>query len=248
MAVTINHLTTSSSSTDGGPWNTASVTPTASRLYLCSTVVSGTSPAPTIASVSGWGLTWLQVATSTGSGTRNTQIFGAIGTPSAGSLTITVGTGNTGTACGWSVVEVAGADISGTVANAIVQSISARVTTQNLSQAYTNTVGAANATFAAISSGGSAEVLTPVSPWSLVGGATFASPTGGITSQFCSTAQQNIQASAGSSIAMVPTGIEIKAAASTNLDKLKLGTNLVGLRVGTNTPSKIYLGSTQVWP
>lgn len=36
--------------------------------------------------------------------------------------------------------------------------------------------------------------------------------------------------------------------AATNLNKLRLGANTVGLRVGTATPSKAYLGSTQVWP
>lgn len=36
--------------------------------------------------------------------------------------------------------------------------------------------------------------------------------------------------------------------APSTLDKLKLGTALVGLRVGPDVASKAYLGTTQVWP
>jgi len=34
----------------------------------------------------------------------------------------------------------------------------------------------------------------------------------------------------------------------TALNKLKLGDNIVGMRLGAATPSKVYLGTTQVWP
>lgn len=38
------------------------------------------------------------------------------------------------------------------------------------------------------------------------------------------------------------------AGAPTTLDLLRLGANVVDLRVGTATPSAVYIGTTQVWP
>lgn len=40
----------------------------------------------------------------------------------------------------------------------------------------------------------------------------------------------------------------VPALAVANLDKLRLGTGTVGLRVGANAATKAYIGATQVWP
>lgn len=76
--------------------------------------------------------------------------------------------------------------------------------------------------------------------WADSNGATLA--TGSITytgTTSATTAQANVWAAF------------LKPAATgggTNLDKLRLGASVVGLRVGSATPSAVYLGATKVWP
>lgn len=48
--------------------------------------------------------------------------------------------------------------------------------------------------------------------------------------------------------AIADTGARFGPAGSTSLDKLRLGSGTVGLRVGSATPTAAYLGATQVWP
>lgn len=247
MTVASAHLSSGSSSTDGGPFVTGAISPSAGKLYLAAVMLSGTNPAPDVSGMTGWGLTWVQVAAITGNGIRNVQIFAAVGTPTSGTLTFTPGTGNVATACAWSVAELTGADITAGAAAAVVQNAAARVAGNATSSVtLTNPVASGNATFGAFGAG---EILTPVAPSVLVGATSHTAPVAALTATFSGVGQQTIAATASSAIATVPVGIEIKAAATTLLDKL---------RVGSVAPSAIYIedrpvsqvfdGPTQVWP
>lgn len=127
MAITATNLTTSSSSADASSYATASITPGADKLILAfigNSVAGGSVPAtPTL---SGNGLTWTQVATQTWNvDVARLTIFRATGAaPTTGAITISIAT-PAPTCCEWSIIEVSGADITGTnAANAIVQTVS----------------------------------------------------------------------------------------------------------------------------
>lgn len=124
-------LTSGTSATDGTSFVTASVTPTADRLVLLA-VLSGRNDsvnAEVPSSVTGNGLTWVQVATvafDTGAATRHTiTILRAMGAaPSAGAITINFSA--THQSCTWSVAEFAGVDTGGTNGSAaVVQAVTA---------------------------------------------------------------------------------------------------------------------------
>lgn len=109
LAVTA--LTSASSTTDGSSFLTASISPAAARVQYIGVThhQAGGQPTPT---VTGCGLTWVQEETQVLGTTRRLTVFRAHGTPSAGQLTIDFA-GASQTACAWSVVECAGADLSG---------------------------------------------------------------------------------------------------------------------------------------
>lgn len=116
MAVTVTHKFTAGSDVDGTGFSTQSWTPTANVLLLVSVISqkgSGTSPAPTL---SGNGVTWVQVATrqATQSGyDSRITLFRSMGaSPSTGSITITFGESQND--CAWSVNEVSNVNTSGT--------------------------------------------------------------------------------------------------------------------------------------
>ena len=127
MSITATNLTAGSSGTDSQTYNTASVSPGANRLILVPVTIRNYTAANlgTI-SLSGNGLTWVEVATVTyssiASSQNRTSIFRAMGaSPSAGAITITI-SGSGQTACAWSVDEFDGVDTSGTNGSgAIVQ-------------------------------------------------------------------------------------------------------------------------------
>jgi len=119
MAITIANLTSNFDNTDSQTYNTASVTPGANRLVLVAVGIRNYNAANlgTI-SLSGNGLTWVEIATTTystvASGKSRISIFRSMGaSPSAGAITITVsGSGNA--SCQWSVDEADGVDTTGT--------------------------------------------------------------------------------------------------------------------------------------
>ena len=70
MAVAAHHLTTGSSSASN-TYTTDSISPNSGRLILCAVQVSiGTPPTPAV-SLSGCGLTWVEVAKNDTSGSSN---------------------------------------------------------------------------------------------------------------------------------------------------------------------------------
>lgn len=127
MANSIANVINAGATADAASYNTAAVTPAANALLL---LVVGNSKAatPDIPTVSGAGLTWVQVATVTfstaGSPTRRLTLFRAMGaTPATGALTISFG-GVTQTGCFWVLDQATGMSTGGTNGSAaVVQSI-----------------------------------------------------------------------------------------------------------------------------
>ena len=145
MAITATALTSGESAADDTAYVTASITPTANRLVLVAVASRVSTSPPESPTLSGNGLTWVEVGTITGTGasTRRITLFRSMGAaPSAGAITIDFA-GNIQIGAAWSVVEFAGIDTSGANgAGAIVQTA-------------TNNVGAATSltvTLAAFSS------------------------------------------------------------------------------------------------
>lgn len=118
------NLTTGSSAVDGTVYTTDSITPAADALLLLTIESRAAAVQPTIASVSGNGLTWVEIdhVDNDNSGSRRTiHLYRAMGaSPSAGAVTITFN--DTQTACTWTIDQITGADTSGTNGSgAIVQ-------------------------------------------------------------------------------------------------------------------------------
>src|SRR5712692_9708027 len=114
--------------TTGSRVTTASVTPAANALILLEVRnTTGTNP-PSIPSVNGNGLTWVQVATKTfgtiAAPTRRVTLFRDMGSaPTSGGITIDFGGVNQSNGCAWSVDQWTGVDTSGTSGSgAILQS------------------------------------------------------------------------------------------------------------------------------
>src|SRR5687767_13823040 len=121
MAVTATALTGAMNNVDQSSYATASITPTANRLILC--FVQSRASSAAVPTLTGCGLTWVQVSTGANSTTAlRLTLFRAMGAaPSTGALTIDFG-GQVQANCSWSVVEFDGVDTSGTNGSgAIVQ-------------------------------------------------------------------------------------------------------------------------------
>src|SRR3990167_10083775 len=125
MAVTATHLTTAVSDTDATSYTTASISPAANNLVLVA-VYSHDASAPTATpTLTGAGLTWVQVGTltTTGDSQARLTLFRTLSaSPGSGALTIDFG-GETQNRCMWSISSFGNVDTSGANgAGAVVQS------------------------------------------------------------------------------------------------------------------------------
>lgn len=177
MAVVGSNLVTSSSTTDGLTFATASVTPTANALILIAVGMTvAASPTPTLTSVVGNGITYTQIDT-TVPGARTIALFrGMAASPTAGAITITAP--STLTSCYWTVAQFTGVDTSGTNGSgAIVQTINGKpASSLTPSQAFTTTPNAANAGFGAIITAGTISAGSAGTGWTLAGNANQTAP------------------------------------------------------------------------
>jgi hypothetical protein len=113
MALSFTSLTHDSSTTDGTTFNTASITPGANRLILALDQQRQQTGTGAQSTVTGCGLTWVQVGTVISGTTRRINISRALGaSPSTGALTFTYA--NSQEWSMWQVIEVDGVDTSGT--------------------------------------------------------------------------------------------------------------------------------------
>ncbi len=123
---------------------TASITPTANALIIATLTVTNPNNPPNNPTVSGNGLTWVQIATVTsavsGGGTRQTQYRAMGASPSTGAITIDLA-GQSFNELRWSIDQFAGVDTSGTNGSgAVVQSATNTQTGNNSS--FSITLGA----------------------------------------------------------------------------------------------------------
>lgn len=159
MAVSFATTTSSASETDASSYATASVTPTANKLQLLAIVSRHGSTTPNTPTASGNSLTWVAIANvhfDTSGSQRKLTLLRAMGSsPTTGTITIDFAS-QTQSGCTWDLVEVTGADTSGTNGSgAIIQSKTNADTggtatglTVTLDAAITSTLNAVFATFA----------------------------------------------------------------------------------------------------
>ncbi len=124
MAITASNLTNSSTTTDANSYDIASITPSANKLILVSVLSRASSGTTNVPTLSGNGLTYVEVVNYVTSENANrVTIFRAMGaSPTTGAITIDFD-GQTQIYCHWSVNEFTGIDTSGTNGSgAIVQS------------------------------------------------------------------------------------------------------------------------------
>ena len=145
MAITNAILTNGFSTVNASSYNTASITPTANRLILVSVANRIGADTATLPTLSGNGLTYVQVATQLTGTLRRTTLFRAMGaSPTAGAVTIDFG-GVTQSHCVWSISEFADVDTSGTNGSgAVVQSNTSTATSVTKSTVTLSAFGTAN--------------------------------------------------------------------------------------------------------
>lgn len=114
-AVGATHLLTAQNGVGATSYTTASFTPDANQLVLACIANQVTSGGANIPTLTGNGLTWVQVATraDTETGNRRVTLYRALGaSPSAGTLVIDMA-GQTQIRSGWSISEFSGIETSG---------------------------------------------------------------------------------------------------------------------------------------
>lgn len=159
---TASVLTSGGTGTDASSFSTASITPNKNKIVLVCIYINETSGTPPLPTLSGNGMTWTEVATTTSGTVRGIVFRGVSSSPSAGAITIDFG-GNSQNDCEWIVVELTGLDIRGTNgANAIVQSATGTVNGTSLSITLSAFSGSLNPTFGFVCSrNGPSELVTP---------------------------------------------------------------------------------------
>lgn len=160
-------LTSGISTTAATSFNTATIKPDSNRLILLGVYAHKSTATVSTPTASGCGVTWVQVATTVGFPTANAfnrvTLFRAMGTPTSGAITISLG-GVSHTACAWSVTEYGNVDTGGANgANAIVQSLAgssdATVTTATITLGAFGSIY--NATFGVIGTSSATAAFVP---------------------------------------------------------------------------------------
>ncbi len=152
MSVAATHLATARDETPAASFATASIAPSANQLVLAAvftTVSGGATAAPTL---SGNGLTWVQIATQVFSTDFRITLFRAMGSsPSSGAVTMDF-SANTQDFGSWSLTEFNNVDTSGANgAGAVVQSaINSDTTAVSLTMTLSAFAEANNATYGTV--------------------------------------------------------------------------------------------------
>lgn len=220
MAVAAANLTQGGSAVAGSSYSTASITPGSNRLVLVEVSTrTNASVTPNTPTLSGNGLTWVQIGSSVdwdtgGTSRKRTSLFRSMGaSPSTGALTFDFA-GQSQTHCAWTVDECTGMDTSGTNGSgAIVQSASNQDTTgtaTSLTVTLAAFSDADNATYGAFTEGNNVQ-LTPGSGFSGVGFGT--SGVISVTSIFKATNDTTVDASEAVASELGGIAVEIKVAA-----------------------------------
>jgi hypothetical protein len=189
--MTATHLTSGGDASNSTSYTTGSITPSANKLILAvvTSTQSAVPNAPAVSSLTGNGLTWVQVLDSGSADARwRVFVFRAMGaSPSAGAVTISMG--GTSTNCTWSIAEYDGVDTTGTDGSGAIG--------QTVMGAWLSSVTSFPANFATSPTNpcvGGAVVNSAEAPgggtgWSVVGSTTTTTPNVGLAQLFASTGQ-----------------------------------------------------------
>lgn len=179
MAISVAHLATAGSGTDGTSFSSASITPTAGRLIIASYAASRTDNIePTTPTTTGNGLTWVDIDSfyyNTDQGARDEKMFlvaaNTGGSPSAGAVTFSHGA-TTHHAANWTIFECDGTDVGNGVAQCFVQVV--KSTTNTAATSVTVTLASAthsdNRPFH-VNVHHQEELVTPRANWTEIGDA-----------------------------------------------------------------------------
>ena len=216
--ISATNLTSFSSDTDATSYNTSSITPSSNNLVLI-TVTNVKSSTPDTPTVSGNGLTWVQIDThvidSLGTQRRQT-LFRSMGSaPTTGAITIDFG-GNTQTACTAVVDQFSGIDTSGTNGSgAIVQSVKTTQDNTGNTTSCTATLAAFsstnNATYGAFGSSG-VTGLAAGTGFTLLASASSTTPTSSANTEWKSTNDTTVDFTFDNNDGLGVIAVEIKAA------------------------------------
>lgn len=211
---------TDGSDTDATSYTTASITPVANRLYLLAVLNSRSGAAATVPTATGAGLTWVQVDTQEfASGSphqRRITVFRAMGSGSAGALTVDFG-GVTQSGFQAQVAEFTGVDTSGTNGSgAIVQAVKDLSTSgTSISKAMAAFGASGNRGYAAVGHDKN-ESKTPRASWTELRdpAGSYGSPTQNLETQWSDAAgaDNTVSASWATSANAAIIGIEVAEA------------------------------------
>ncbi|MDQ2995457.1 MAG: hypothetical protein M3R61_00155 [Chloroflexota bacterium] len=197
MAMSASNLAGAGDSANLASYATASITPTANALVLIA-VENQLSGTPTIPTVTGCGLTWVQISTCLFDNTftqARITVFRTLGaSPTTGTLTIDFG-GVAQSCAGWTVDQFTGVDTTGTDGSgAIVQSAKTAEPAAAATTSVTATLGSAitsgNAAWTAASWEAS-ETGTAEAGWTALGEGTHASPPDTVKSSWRNASDDN---------------------------------------------------------
>lgn len=178
MSITVTTLAESNSTTDGTSFATASISPSANKLILAFILGDRNANPAALPSLSGNGLTWVDVNNNNGDGgTVNHSLFRAMGaSPSSGAVTIDWGA-VTYQSCFWMIVQVDGIDTSGTNGSgAIVQSKVTNATSAAPTLAFDSATNANNAVLAHCWHAASTAAISGPTGWTNVQSRSVSSP------------------------------------------------------------------------
>lgn len=171
MAMVVTSLTGSISTTDGTSVSTASITPTTGSLIILaveSRIAVGVAGGPVSPTVTGCGLTWVEIGNANTSGAtpnRQLTLFRAMGTASTGALTIDFGS-ETQTHIGWLVFEISGTDTTGTNGSGAIVQFASGNGTGTTALATLAALGSANNMAVGVGLNTNPSVITPGSGFS----------------------------------------------------------------------------------
>lgn len=209
MAIIGTHLVTANAAT-ADPHTTASITPTANALVLAFIRVGD--DAITVSSITGNGLTWVEVVTAVEVGGNRISVYRAMGaTPSAGAVTIDL---SASAIAAWSIVEFTGVDTSGTNGSgAVVQSATAVNTSANSLTVTLAAFGDANnaTTGGFYYASGTVRTMSVGTGFTVLGNVST-NAVGGIISEWKTANDTSVDASIdGTATYMMGAAVEVKA-------------------------------------
>lgn len=208
-------LTADGDTSNSASYLTASISPTASRLYLAAVMNSRGSGVGTV-DLAGCGLTWEHIGdvdepVTWNSEQRKISLFRATGTPTTGQLTITISVSGSG--CLWSVFEIDGAPLTNNGADAMIQA--AQATTGSGQSGVTVTMAAfADPGNIALGLFGNLnqEDLTPGDGFTELSDVNITSPNSSFLVEYKLAADTTIDASAAGTSSWGALGVEIAVA------------------------------------